>query len=51
VDPSPALCPTGARLEVNGCDFLTVRGGKILAKNSYRKQRPPFESPSTQQQS
>jgi ketosteroid isomerase-like protein len=31
----------GRRLEVNGCDFLTVRGGKILSKNSYRKQRPP----------
>lgn len=33
----------GRRLEVNGCDFLTVRDGKIIAKNSYRKQRPPFE--------
>jgi ketosteroid isomerase-like protein len=32
----------GRRLEVNGCDFLTVRDGKILKKNSYRKQRPPF---------
>jgi ketosteroid isomerase-like protein len=43
--------PDGRRLEVNGCDFLTVRDGKILAKNSYRKQRPPFEGPSTQHQS
>ena len=29
--------PDGRRLEVNGCDFLTVRDGKILNKNSYRK--------------
>jgi ketosteroid isomerase-like protein len=36
--------PDGRRLEVNGCDFLTVRGGKILIKNSYRKQRPPIQS-------
>jgi ketosteroid isomerase-like protein len=33
--------PDGRRLEVNGCDFLAVRDGKILTKNSYRKQRPP----------
>ena len=33
--------PDGRRLEVNGCDFLTVREGKIVTKNSYRKQRPP----------
>ncbi len=32
----------GRRLEVNGCDFLTFRDGKIVNKNSYRKQRPPF---------
>jgi steroid delta-isomerase-like uncharacterized protein len=31
----------GTRLEVNGCDFLTVRSGLITLKNSYRKQRPP----------
>jgi steroid delta-isomerase-like uncharacterized protein len=33
----------GRRLEVNGCDFLTVRDGKILTKNAFRKQRPPFD--------
>lgn len=33
--------PDGRRLEVNGCDFLTLRDGKITTKNSYRKQRPP----------
>jgi ketosteroid isomerase-like protein len=32
----------GRRLEVNGCDFLTVRDGKIIRKNSYRKNRPPI---------
>lgn len=33
----------GRRLEVNGCDFLTIRDGAIITKNSYRKQRPPIE--------
>jgi steroid delta-isomerase-like uncharacterized protein len=33
----------GRRIEVNGCDFLTIRDGKIIIKNSYRKQRPPIE--------
>ena len=32
----------GLRVEVNGCDFLTVHDGKIVVKNSYRKQRSPF---------
>jgi steroid delta-isomerase-like uncharacterized protein len=36
--------PDGRRVEVNGCDFLTVRDGKIISKNSYRKQRPPIEA-------
>jgi ketosteroid isomerase-like protein len=31
----------GARVDVLGCDFLTVRDGKIVRKNSFRKQRPP----------
>jgi len=31
----------GGRLEVNGCDFLTVRDGLIRRRNSYCKQRPP----------
>jgi len=29
----------GAAVEVNGCDVFTLRGGKIVVKNSYRKQR------------
>jgi hypothetical protein len=28
------------RLEVQGCDLFTFRGGKISLKNSYRKNRP-----------
>ena len=30
----------GTRVEVNGCDLLTFRDGKISVKNSYRKNRP-----------
>jgi ketosteroid isomerase-like protein len=29
----------GIRVEVQGCDVFTFRGGKIAVKNSYRKQR------------
>jgi uncharacterized protein (TIGR02246 family) len=29
----------GAKVEVNGCDIFTLRGAKIVIKNSYRKQR------------
>ncbi|MBD0328415.1 MAG: nuclear transport factor 2 family protein [Pyrinomonadaceae bacterium] len=32
----------GTRVEVNGCDLLTFRDGKIAIKNSYRKNRPPL---------
>lgn len=32
----------GARVEVDGCDLFTFRGGKIAVKNSYRKNRPPL---------
>ena len=31
----------GSRIDVLGCDFLTIRDGKILRKNSFRKQRQP----------
>jgi len=30
----------GKRSEVEGCDIFTFRDGKILVKNSYRKNRP-----------
>ena len=29
----------GTRIDVLGCDFLTVRDDKIVRKNSFRKQR------------
>ena len=29
----------GAKVEVNGCDVLTLRDGRIAVKNAYRKQR------------
>jgi ketosteroid isomerase-like protein len=32
----------GKRVEVNGCDLFTFRGGKIAVKNSFRKNRPPI---------
>ena len=32
--------PDGSRVDVLGCDFLTVRDGKVVRKNSFRKQRP-----------
>jgi ketosteroid isomerase-like protein len=35
----------GTCVDVLGCDFLTVRGGKIVRKNSFRKQRPPVAEP------
>lgn len=31
----------GTRVEVQGCDLFTFRDGKIVLKNSYRKNRPP----------
>ena len=31
----------GSRVEVQGCDLFTLRAGKILLKNSYRKSRTP----------
>jgi steroid delta-isomerase-like uncharacterized protein len=30
----------GKRVEVTGCDLFTFRDGKIVIKNSYRKNRP-----------
>jgi len=35
----------GTRVEVNGCDLFTFRGGKIAVKNSFRKHRPPIAAP------
>jgi len=33
--------PDGRLVDVLGCDFLTIAGGSIVRKNSFRKQRPP----------
>jgi steroid delta-isomerase-like uncharacterized protein len=32
----------GKRVEVTGCDVFTFRDGKIMVKNSFRKNRPPI---------
>lgn len=32
----------GSRTEVTGCDLCTFRDGKIILKNSFRKNRPPL---------
>jgi steroid delta-isomerase-like uncharacterized protein len=37
----------GTRVEVNGCDVFTFRGGKIALKNSYRKNRPALSARTT----
>ena len=34
-----ATSPDGSRVEVQGSDVFTFKGGKITVKNSYRKQR------------
>ena len=31
----------GRRVDVLGCDFITVRDGKVVRKSSFRKQRAP----------
>ena len=36
----------GTRVEVQGCDLFTFRGGRIFLKNSYRKSRPAPGTPS-----
>ena len=33
------------RVEVHGCDLLTLRDGKIALKNSFRKNRPTLAGP------
>jgi steroid delta-isomerase-like uncharacterized protein len=34
----------GTRVEVDGCDLFTFRGGRIYLKDSYRKNRPALAS-------
>lgn len=33
----------GARIEAEGCDLFTFRGGRIAVKRAFRKQRPLLE--------
>ena len=35
----------GTFVEAHGCDLFTFRDGKIALKDSYRKNRPPLDSP------
>ena len=35
----------GTRVEVHGCDLFTFRDGRIVVKDSYRKNRPPLAGP------
>ncbi len=39
-----ATSPDGSRVEVQGCDVFTFKGGKITVKNSYRKKRTGWTS-------
>lgn len=32
----------GTRIEAEGCDLFTLRDGKIVKKQAFRKQRPPI---------
>lgn len=34
----------GTRIEADGCDLFTLRGGKIVRKQAFRKQRPVLEA-------
>jgi ketosteroid isomerase-like protein len=34
----------GSRVEVHGCDLFRFREGRIVVKNSYRKNRPPLSA-------
>lgn len=37
----------GTCVEVHGCDVFTFEGGKIILKDSYRKNRPPIVAAGT----
>ena len=34
----------GMRVEAEGCDLFTLKGGRIVVKQALRKQRPPFRA-------
>ncbi len=33
----------GSRIEAEGCDLFTIRGGKIVRKQAFRKNRPVLQ--------
>jgi steroid delta-isomerase-like uncharacterized protein len=35
--------PDGTRIEADGVDLFTFRGGRIAVKNAFRKDRPPLQ--------
>ncbi|WP_269933145.1 nuclear transport factor 2 family protein [Aminobacter sp. HY435] len=35
----------GSRVEAEGCDLFTLRGGKIVRKQAFRKNRPLIPAP------
>jgi taurine dehydrogenase small subunit len=38
-----ATQPDGKRIHADGVDLFTIRDGKIVRKQAFRKQRPPFD--------
>ncbi|SHE81182.1 taurine dehydrogenase small subunit [Modicisalibacter ilicicola DSM 19980] len=38
-----ATLPDGKRVHADGVDIFTLRDGKIVGKQAFRKQRPPFD--------
>lgn len=38
-----ATQPDGKRIEADGVDIFTFRDGKIIGKQAFRKNRPPFD--------
>ncbi|WP_186764492.1 nuclear transport factor 2 family protein [Pistricoccus aurantiacus] len=38
-----ATRPDGKRVHADGVDLFTFRDGKIVGKQAFRKQRPPFD--------
>nr|WP_299245079.1 nuclear transport factor 2 family protein [uncultured Halomonas sp.] len=38
-----ATQPDGKRIHADGVDLFTIQEGKIIGKQAFRKQRPPFD--------
>lgn len=39
-----ATAADGSRIEADGCDLFTFRGGKIVRKQAFRKNRPAIQA-------